>query len=107
MRRWTAYDLVRRDDGRYTYRFEPALRASPRPVYWPSEEEQWAALAALRCPVLLLRGAGSPFPRETAERMAITIPDCRLIEIPDSGDFPNIDNPDVFFGAVRQFLVET
>lgn len=55
---------------------------------------------------LLMRGAESPFPRETAERMAEVIPDCRLVEIADSGHFPNIDNPGAFLAAVRAFLTD-
>jgi pimeloyl-ACP methyl ester carboxylesterase len=74
-------------------------------VYWPSENEQWAALASLRCPTLLVRGANSPFPNEIAQRVAEVIPGCEFVEIADSGHSPNIDNPQAFLAVVRSFLI--
>ncbi|HWT32961.1 MAG TPA: alpha/beta hydrolase, partial [Microbacterium sp.] len=62
-------------------------------------------LEAIACPVVLLWGSHDPLGapdvgRALAERM----PDARVIEVPDAGHLPWIDQPDMCADAVREVL---
>ena len=72
----------------------------------PAETEQmWTSLSNISCPTLLVRGADSDIlSPEHAERMVRTIPNCRLVEVPESGHPVPLDNPGGFLAAVRTFL---
>jgi pimeloyl-ACP methyl ester carboxylesterase len=97
-------NLIRRDDGAWTWRYDPLI--TPANVNALPVPEDWAAMATLRCPTLVVRGADSPvLTRETAERMARTIPDCRLAEVPDSGHEAPFENFAGFLAVVRPFLL--
>jgi pimeloyl-ACP methyl ester carboxylesterase len=96
-------NLKQTDDGRWTWRYDKALRTGSRPR--PDPETVWPLLARITCPTLLVRGAASDvLSRETAARMVETIPNCRLVEVPDSGHSVPLDNPPGFLAAVQQFL---
>lgn len=97
-------NLMQRDDGRWTFRYDKALRSGPpRPRQDPAVA--WGLLEKIRAPTLLVRGAESDvLDQEMAERMVQTIPDCRLVEVPDSGHSIPLDNPTGFREAVREFL---
>jgi pimeloyl-ACP methyl ester carboxylesterase len=96
-------NLKQTDDGRWTWRYDKALRTGSRPR--PDPETVWPLLARITCPTLLVRGAESDvLSRETAARMVETIPNCRLVEVPDSGHSVPLDNPPGFLAAVQQFL---
>jgi pimeloyl-ACP methyl ester carboxylesterase len=95
--------LKQRDDGRWVWQHDPALRSRPMPQ--PDSESQWAALAKISCPTLIVRGAASDvFARETAEKMVRVMPQARWIEIADAGHSPQFDNPEIFLKAVQEFL---
>ena len=98
-------NLMRRDDGRWTWRYDKALRAEGRPPR-PDAAAVWELLPRITCPTLLVRGAESDvLSRETAERMVQTIPNCRLVEVPDCGHSVSLENPSGFLAAVRPFLL--
>lgn len=98
-------NLMRRDDGRWTWRYDAALRSPDRPLPRPEPEAAWALLPKITCPTLIVRGAESDvLSRETAERMVREIPDCRLVEVPDAGHSVPLENPGGFVAAVRGFL---
>ena len=99
-------NLMQRDDGRWTWRYDTALRAPDRPLPRPDPEVAWALLPKITCPTLLVRGAESDIlSRETAERMVHEIPNCRLVEVPDAGHSVPLDNPAGFIAAVDGFLL--
>jgi esterase len=101
-------NLMRRDNGRWTWRYDPALRAPDRPLPRPDPEAAWALLARIACPTLLVRGAHSDIlSEETAARMVATIPDCRLVEVADAGHSVPLDNPPGFRAAVEPFLARS
>jgi pimeloyl-ACP methyl ester carboxylesterase len=101
----TRANLKQRDDGKWTWRYDPALRKPNPPIVRPSANAQWQALRQIKCPTLILRGAETDvLGRETAERMVKEIPDARLIELPKSGHQVPFDNPEAFSKAVREFL---
>jgi pimeloyl-ACP methyl ester carboxylesterase len=95
--------LVRGDDGRYGWRidpkiFDPNMRPDP-------PERLWQALAAIRCPTLLVRGAITDLvTRECAERVVATLAAGELVEIPGAGHMVVEDNPRDFSAAVVPFL---
>jgi pimeloyl-ACP methyl ester carboxylesterase len=94
-------------DGRWTWRWDPALatgdpgtRISPLSA---DAETVWSALAAIGCPTLLIRAAEG-VPPELAEPVVRAMPDCRVVEIPESGHAVPLDNPDALIAAIRAFL---
>lgn len=99
------HGLIQRDDGRWTHRYDPVFRA-PIISTVSSSAEQWDLVRRISCPTLLVRGAQSDtLNPETAARMVREIPNCRLVEVPDSGHSVPLDNPSGFLDAVRPFLV--
>lgn len=61
-------------------------------------------LARIRCPALVMIGAANRLARKQGEYMAKTIPNARLVAIPDAGHGANWDNPPAFNAAVLEFL---
>ena len=99
------HNLMRTVDGRWTFRYDKALRSPGRPRPRPSSDENWAAWRQITAPTLLLRGGVSDIlSLETAERMAKEIPDCVLIEVPGSGHSIPLEAPARFLEAVQSFL---
>ena len=99
------HSLMRLDDGRWTFRFDSALRSAKTPLPRPDPAQGWALLANITCPTLLLHGAESDLlASETAARMVGEMPDCRVVEIPDSGHPLAIDNPVAFEREILAFL---
>jgi pimeloyl-ACP methyl ester carboxylesterase len=106
IRSGVTYNLIPGPDGRLVWRYD-AVGLQGRFEELPSEDEQWAQLARISCPTLVVRGAESDIlSRATADRMVATIPNCRLAELPLSGHGVPRDNPPAFLAAVRPFLLE-
>ena len=99
------YSLMRRADGRYTYRYDRALRDPNNPREGIPAEEAWRLVANIAVPTLLVRGERSDIlSAPVAAKMAKTIANCRLVEIAGSGHPVPLDKPDAFLEAVRTFL---
>jgi pimeloyl-ACP methyl ester carboxylesterase len=98
------HSLMRTDDGRWTYRYDRAMRrGGGRPPRDP--EAGWRALAQTNVPTLVIRGELSDILSATmAEKMIETIPDARLALVKDSGHSVPLDAPDGFLAAAREFL---
>ena len=105
-------NLRERPDGRWVWKhlFARRLRGVGPPV------GGWRQLvagmdreaAALRCPVLVLRGAASDvLSNEGAEEIASLIPDARLATVGSAGHHAAGDNPETTVDLVRDFLAET
>lgn len=68
------------------------------------QPDQLEALAAVRCPTLVIVGEqDTPFV-DVSTQMAATIPDAQLVVIPDAGHSPQFENPPAWFDAVDDFL---
>lgn len=102
------YGVKRNWAGKWVFRHDPEL-------YWLLEggssefrqEEQrlWDMLAAVPCPVLVLRGQDSPLlSTEAARRMANAASNATLVEIPGAGHSIPSDAPERFRDAVLKFL---
>lgn len=108
LRREVEHGLKLLDDGRWTWRMDPALHSAAwRGQLNPGTRLEWPALAQIRCPSALIYGVYSIGKLGTAAAIARAIPNCQLIEIPDAAhDLPN-ENPMGFISALRAFLIET
>jgi pimeloyl-ACP methyl ester carboxylesterase len=101
-------NIVQRPDDRWTLRFDSRVR-TPRGLTNPPRDPaaEWAAMARIACPTLMVRGAESgATDRATAERMAHTIPASRLVEVPNAGHWVWADNPEGYLAVVRPFLLD-
>jgi pimeloyl-ACP methyl ester carboxylesterase len=97
--RWNARQLP---DGRWTWKYDPALRQLP-----PGRESDfspiWSALRAFPRPILFVRaGEQSHLSDEAAERLQM-LPNVRLV-VPDSRHNVMRDNPIAFRRMVAEFL---
>lgn len=64
-------------------------------------------LSAVAVPTLVLHGEKEPgFIRRQASKLEETIPDARVLEVPGAGHASNLDEPEFFTDAVREFLHE-
>jgi 3-oxoadipate enol-lactonase len=62
-------------------------------------------LAALSKPVLIIHGADDQIvPLAEAQSLQQTIPNAQLAVLPDAGHLPNLEQPELFNIAVRNFL---
>jgi pimeloyl-ACP methyl ester carboxylesterase len=98
------YSLMRTADGRWTYRYDRALRA-PGSTRARDPEAGWRSCANIAVPTLLIRGETSDIlAPEIADRMLKTIPGCQFAEVKGSGHSVPLDAPDGFLAAARGFL---
>jgi pimeloyl-ACP methyl ester carboxylesterase len=99
------YSLMRMADGRYTYRYDRALRDPKNPRKGIPAEEGWRLVANIDVPTLLVRGERSDIlTRPVAEKMAAAMRNCRLVEVAGSGHPVPLDKPEEFLAAARTFL---
>ena len=104
MRRMTEASARRRPDGTYGFAYDPhigdAFKAGPM-----QDVDLWPVWEAIKCPVLLLRGAQSDIvTSEIAREMTRRGPKAKLVEFADVGHAPALLSEDQI-GAVRDFLL--
>ena len=105
LRHRVEYSMMRRDDGKFTYRYDRALRDPANPRKGIPPDDGWRLVANIDVPTLLVRGEVSDIlSKPVAERMAKAIPNCRLVEVAGSGHPVPLDKPDAFLDAVATFL---
>lgn len=91
--------IVERDGG-WSYRFDPAANGSRQP------HDMWPHLSRITAPTLIVRAALSPvLTADMVERMRASIPDVRVVEVPDAYHHVTLDQPERFVRAVEGFLV--
>jgi pimeloyl-ACP methyl ester carboxylesterase len=98
---YARWHVRKADVGVYTWKMDPAVRAAPpsAPAVAP-----WDAFRAVRCPVLVLRGAQSDIlSAATAAKMAESIAECRVVEVPGVGHAPSLLEPEAA-SAMKAFL---
>jgi pimeloyl-ACP methyl ester carboxylesterase len=116
LRRMARHGLRRRGDGRFELAMDPAWRGltSGRSASADIEQEErmlqqrmWDALAALTCPVLVVRGAASDIlSPEIADRMVEDVlQNGRLAVVPQAGHSVMTDNPSGFNDVVATFVL--
>lgn len=104
LRHRVEHGVKRLGDGRYTWKYDKALRDQRRAGTAP-QVDLWPAVGQIKAPTLIVRGSESDvFAPETAKRMQALIPESRLVEIPGAGHSVPADAPEAFARAVRDFL---
>ena len=96
------YGMRRLDDGQYTWKYDPALlqRTRSRPA-----GDLWETVKRIQAPTLLQYGDVSRVvDTALAERMAATMPRCRIERIEGAGHALFTDQPDAFAASVGRFL---
>lgn len=87
-----------RDDGKLELDYDPAIIRTTRPwVLWLLRPVLWRAVRGLtaRVPVLVVRGALSDIlPADVARQMAATSRSTRLVEVPEVGHAPMLNEPE-------------
>lgn len=97
-----AHSLRRRPDGRYVWKWDPALRQGVRAV---PEIDYWDVLKRVRCPTLVLRGEESPIlDQDVAERMVQVLPNGWLRVVRRAAHTLQEDNPAGFLAALEEFF---
>ena len=98
------HSLMRTEDGRWTYRYDRALRA-PGTVRARDPEAGWQAVANIAVPTLLIRGENSDIlSPELAARMMDANANIRMTTVAGSGHSVPLDQPDGFLAVCREFL---
>lgn len=103
----TLANLLRLEDGTWTFRYDRSYRDGSRTIVRPDVEASWRELARIQAPTLLVRGERSDvLAPEVAARMVATIPNCRLVTVPEAGHSIPLERPFGFIAAVVPFLAE-
>jgi pimeloyl-ACP methyl ester carboxylesterase len=96
---WHARQLP---DGRWTWKYDPAVRHA---VLGPADfEDVWSALRAFTGPVLFVRASRHSHLSEAAAERLRTLPNVRLVVVPEAGHNVMTDKPLVFTREVRDFV---
>ncbi len=107
LRAWALYSVKPLQEGGFGWKMDPAVRTGQRPdpqVPPPPPLNLWDAVAAIRCPVLLIRGERSDvLAEDVARRFVETLPDARLVTVPGLGHAPTLTEPEAV-AALRAFL---
>ncbi len=85
-----ALDSARRlPDGSWTYHYDPRIGEQ---FFHDTPRDTWADWAAIRCPLMVLRGEDSPLLKaESVTRMAEVQPTLVSLEVPGCGHAPMLD----------------
>jgi pimeloyl-ACP methyl ester carboxylesterase len=70
-----------------------------------SRTRDWRRIAnELNRPVLVIHGQADLHPVESSREWVFSLPDARLLSIPNCGHFPHLEAPEVFFEAISSFM---
>lgn len=105
------HSLMQRPDGKWTWKYDPALRDPARRAQRQAAREdpasRWELWERITCPTLIVRGQQSDvLSQDVANRMLERNPNSRLVEVPNAGHRVPGDNPVAFEAAVLAFLDE-
>ena len=105
-RHLTETSVSQRADGRWGFRYDPAIAAPFKLAFAAVDVDLWPLYELVKCPTLAIRGAESDLLRhETWLQMAERGPKAKLAEIPDVGHAPMFMSDDQV-AVVRDFLLE-
>lgn len=95
------FGMRRKDDGRYTWKYDPALFRRPT----PPKVDMWEVVKTINVPTLLQYGSHSNVVTpELAEQLARTMPNCTVERIERAGHGLFTDQPQAFADAMERFL---
>lgn len=91
-------------NGRPVLSYDNKLRDAVQAVLDGPPVDLWPVFEAIRCPILLIRGGNSSLLTKNAvEKMQTAQPEMTMVEIPDRGHCPFLDEPDAV-EAIDTFL---
>ena len=95
------------EDGRPRLNYDPKLRDAVLPTFTAEAPDLWPYFDALEgIPVGLIRGANSDLLSvETVEKMRSRRPDIAVLDVPDRGHCPFLDEPECI-SFIRHFLTQ-
>jgi pimeloyl-ACP methyl ester carboxylesterase len=97
-------NLMLTEEGRWTWRYDRALRA-PGAVRVRDPDAGWRAVANIAVPTLLVRGERSDLVSPAvADRMLGANANIRVTTVKDAGHSVPLDQPEAFASACRDFL---
>ena len=101
-----AHNLKQLPSGRWTWKYDKALRSPSRPQPGPGfAERQWGYIKRIECPTLVVRGAYSKvLTQEIADETVRRLRRGSLAVVDDAGHLVPGDNPPGFIRALRDFL---
>jgi pimeloyl-ACP methyl ester carboxylesterase len=99
LRTYAHFGLKRREDGRLIWKRDPNL------VKGFIETELWDSVRRITAPTLYVIGGGSRIvPPETREKLKDTLPNVRIVVMPDLGHYPDEEDTAGFMKIVQEFL---
>jgi esterase len=100
-----SHNLKRLPSGRWTWKYDKALRSGERSFQASALLNLWDDVGAIRCPTLIVKGEESDIlSAESATKLQAAIPGSQLVLIPGAGHSVMGDNPAAFVAAVAGFL---
>jgi pimeloyl-ACP methyl ester carboxylesterase len=103
-RKMAEQSVWKKPDGGFRFNYDPGIAVPFRRAWFVRDISLWKFYDAIRCPVLVLRGAESDILRRVdAEAMTRRGPRAKVIEFPGIGHAPSLTVPDQI-AAVRDFL---
>ena len=104
LRQRVEHGLKRMPDGKFTWKYDKALRDQRRRGTTPTVD-LWPVVRRIKVPTLVMRGSESDILSvDTARRMHDLIPGSQFVEIRGAGHSIPADAPEAFEKAVREFL---
>jgi len=104
-RHLTETSVMQRPDGRWGFRYDPAIAEPFRQSFIEKDIDLWPVYEQINCPTLVMRGADSDLlTRETWLQMGQRGPRARLAEIPGVGHAPMLMD-EMQIAIVRDFLL--
>jgi pimeloyl-ACP methyl ester carboxylesterase len=100
-----SHNLKQLPSGKWTWKYDKALRSPERGFHAGALQNLWDDVHAIRCPTLLIKGDESDIlSAASAGRMQAAIPGSRAAVVPGAGHSVMGDNPAAFVAAARSFL---
>jgi pimeloyl-ACP methyl ester carboxylesterase len=106
LRRSLLHNLRQTPDGKWMWKYDQRHRGRMDPAASERRRELlWSAVARVKCPTLVVRGAESDvFHDEDAEKLSRALPDGRWVKVEKAGHTVQGDNPAGLLVSLRAFL---
>jgi len=102
-----SHNLKQLPNGKWTWKYDKALRSGERSFQASSLLNLWDDVHAIRCPTLIIKGGESDIlSAESAAKLQAAIPGSQVAIVPGAGHSVMGDNPEAFVAAARAFLRE-
>jgi len=100
-----SHNLKQLPNGKWTWKYDKALRSPERGFHAGALLNLWDDVRAIHCPTLIIKGGESDIlSAESADKLQAAIRGSRVAVVPGAGHSVMGDNPVAFVAAVRTFL---